>query len=217
MGYIYKITHKDSGRMYIGQTSGNLHDRWRNHCKNNSNCTYLKNSIKKYGKYSFNWEIICICFDEDLNRFEREYIEKYKTLAPLGFNLSSGGNNGNKHHAETKVKISVSVKRAKNSPDFIHPRYQLGKPHTTETKNKISEKLKGRIFSEDAIAKRSETRTMYRVVQTKDGIDLKVYKSLADASNELGINKISIHSVCKGKRKSAGGFQWRQLEKSEII
>ena len=66
MGYIYKITNKITKKCYIGQTIMDLDDRWRQHCNRNSNCRYLKASIKKYGVDSFEFKLICICFDNDI-------------------------------------------------------------------------------------------------------------------------------------------------------
>jgi len=33
MGFIYKITNKENGMIYIGQTTQSLKDRWRQHRK----------------------------------------------------------------------------------------------------------------------------------------------------------------------------------------
>jgi predicted GIY-YIG superfamily endonuclease len=41
MGYIYKITNKTDGKIYVGQTIQTLEERWRNHRKKGSNCRYL--------------------------------------------------------------------------------------------------------------------------------------------------------------------------------
>ena len=58
MGYIYKITNKITKQSYIGQTIIDLHERWRQHCKPNSNCRYLKSAIKKYGIVLFEFKLI---------------------------------------------------------------------------------------------------------------------------------------------------------------
>ena len=53
----------------------------------------LFNAYNKYGTTNFKYKIICICFDEDTNKFEEEYIMKYNTIYPNGYNLMPGGNN----------------------------------------------------------------------------------------------------------------------------
>jgi hypothetical protein len=61
--------------------------------KNGKNgCPLLINSSKKYGIESFKFNIIIICFDEDLDKHEKYYILKYNTLYPNGYNMQDGGN-----------------------------------------------------------------------------------------------------------------------------
>lgn len=38
---------------------------------------------------------------------------------------------------------------------------------------------------------------------------IKTYEYIKDAKKELGINEASISLVCKGKRKTAGGYIWK--------
>ncbi len=47
---------------------------------------------------------------------------------------------------------------------------------------------------------------------SKDGILINEYDSLKKASEETGIEKSNICSVCKGKTKTAGGFVWKYLD-----
>ena len=56
------------------------HERWRAHIntmKSNKGCPALKDAMKKHGVENFKFEVIIICFDEDVERYEREYIWKY--------------------------------------------------------------------------------------------------------------------------------------------
>ena len=154
MGYIYKITNKITKLSYIGQTILDLEDRWRRHCSQRSNCRYLKLAISKYGIESFEFKLICICFDNDLNKYECFYMNKYNTLVPNGYNLREGGNNG-RHNDETKRKISEALK---NRTDIVRSKSQLGKPHTEEVKRKISQSLMGRKFSSEIKDKMSKTK-----------------------------------------------------------
>ena len=109
MGYIYIITNKIDGKKYIGQTiEKDINERWKGHFKKSSNCRYLKNALDKYGKDNFHFSIICICFDNECDKYENEYMKKYNTIVPNGYNLREAGNNGN-HNQETKNKIANSV------------------------------------------------------------------------------------------------------------
>ena len=110
MGYIYYIKNLITNKYYVGQTINDLKERWRNHRKKNSNCVYLKNAFKKYGFDNFEFKLICICFDDDLNKFEIDYIKHFNSLVPDGYNLKKGGLGGGKLHQETKDKISKTTK-----------------------------------------------------------------------------------------------------------
>lgn len=108
MGYIYKIKNKIDNKTYIGQTTQDLESRWRNHRKNSSKCRYLKSAFKKYGVENFDFQLVCITFDNQLDDMEIKYIEQYKCLVPNGYNIRLGGNSG-KHHEETKRKIAATL------------------------------------------------------------------------------------------------------------
>ena len=44
---------------------------------------------------------------------------------------------------------------------------------------------------------------------SKDGVLIKEWESIQQASSTLGINRSDIGSTCSGRCKSAGGFIWR--------
>ena len=206
MGYIYKIINKVTNKIYIGQTIQDLENRWKGHCKSNSNCLYLKSSIKKYGIDNFIFKLICICFDEDLDKYEIDYIEKYKSLVPNGYNLRKGGNGG-KHHEETKKKISETLK---NKINRVFSKPQLGKPHTEETKKKISESLKGKKKSKETKENMSNSRKKYKVLQFSiDGNLLNTFNGCSEAAKSVNCSKSIISLCCNGKINSVKNFIWK--------
>lgn len=91
---VYKITHIDSGMIYIGQTT-NIKDRWRKHLKcglgieTPSTNSFYQGMIK-YGVWNFTWEIIEFCSKDKLNEVEKYWIDFYQTNI-WGWN-SKGGN-----------------------------------------------------------------------------------------------------------------------------
>ena len=210
MGYIYKIVNKIDGKTYIGQTIQDLEERWRQHRKTNSNCRYLKSAIKKHGIDKFDFKLICICFDDDLDKYETMYIKQYDTMVPNGYNLREGGNSS-KHHEETKKKISEKLK---NRTDLVHSKPQLGKPHSDEIKRKISNSLKGIKYSQETIKKRSELLIKHTIFQMDmNGTIIQTFNGYAEAAKSVGIHKCSIWGVCNGKGKTAKGFMWKSIEK----
>jgi group I intron endonuclease len=208
MGYIYKIINKITNQHYIGQTTKNLQERWTHHKKKGSNCRYLKYAFQKYGIDNFEFKLICICFDSDLNRFEIDYIKKYNSLVPNGYNLRAGGENGGKQNDETKLKISNSLK---NRTDIIRGKPQLGKPHTDEVKQKISNSLKGRKINQEVIQKRVKTAIKFNVykIDIKTGIILDSFNGYSEAAQNVGTTKNSIWSACNGVQHTSKGFIWK--------
>ena len=147
MGYIYILTNKINKKKYVGQTiCEDINKRWNQYKKIDKQCIgrCLYNALIKYGINNFKFQIICICFDEDCNTYEKEYIKKYNTIAPNGYNLKEGGNNS-KHHPETIELIRTSLKGRKLSKGHIEKMRinMTGKKHSEETKHKLSISLKG--------------------------------------------------------------------------
>lgn len=119
MGYIYKITNTITNKCYIGETKeSNPETRWKKHkntIKNGVGCPALRDAVKKYGIEFFKFEILIICFDEDRYKYEIEYIKKYNSKVPNGYNILDGGPGGSfqgkKHSEETKKRISEKLKQ----------------------------------------------------------------------------------------------------------
>jgi len=120
MGFIYKITNKITGKCYIGETTADdPQKRWSAHIhtmKSNKGCPALKDAMKKHGVENFKFEVIIICFDEDVNRYEQEYIKKYNSMTPNGYNILAGGQcgggfKGKTHTPETIAKILESQRK----------------------------------------------------------------------------------------------------------
>ena len=208
MGYIYTITNKTDNKIYVGQTIGDLERRWKSHLNPRSNCRYLQYAINKYGVDNFVFKLVCITFDNQLDDMEIKYIEKYNSLVPNGYNLRRGGNSG-RHHAETKQKITESLKlRYKNG--LIHSKPQLGKPHDEITKNKIGEANKGKRRSQETINKMILSRRKNKTIQfDMEGNKLNSFDSCKEAAEYIGTTTSSICMCCNGKRKTSMGYVWK--------
>ncbi len=113
MGYIYKITNTVTNKVYIGQTINDPDKRWIGHQKSigtTRGCPVLKASMEKHGIDKFKFEVLIICFDSDLSKYEKEYIKKYESFGPKGYNLTHGGEEGGffkgcKHSPEETERI----------------------------------------------------------------------------------------------------------------
>jgi len=94
---IYKITCKETGHCYIGQ-SKNIEKRWKAHQK------------KCFPPQSFDYEILVTCPIADLNELEVLMIKTFDSHHN-GFNKTIGGTSIKTTHlnAKTLAKISASL------------------------------------------------------------------------------------------------------------
>jgi group I intron endonuclease len=110
---IYKITNTINDKVYVGQTTRDLHERIASHkycAGNRTNNLPIYNAMAKYGFDNFTFEEIDNASSiEELNKKEELHIEQLGSLFPNGYNLMSGGQN-RLDSEETKKKKSRSRK-----------------------------------------------------------------------------------------------------------
>ena len=135
-GIIYMIT-SPSGKNYIGQTKNSLKERMALHCSKRSHCTILKSAIKKYGFNNMIIEVIWKGPVHKLPQQEQSFIKKHNTMAPFGYNCTSGGEEGKVYSLELRKKISDGGKRAIKEGRKQMPNNK-GRKHSKTTKRKIS-------------------------------------------------------------------------------
>ncbi len=95
-GYIYVITHKETGLQYVGQTMKPVAQRWEDHQKSatedKANNRPLSAAIRKHGPSAFTVEQVATTRSyHDANQRERKWIARLNTKAPNGFNATRGG------------------------------------------------------------------------------------------------------------------------------
>lgn len=140
MGVLYQLLFPN-GKSYIGITYKDAATRFEEHCnfakrgitKCNRKGPILWPAIRKYGKdeiicnvlhHSDNWEELC--------KLEQEAIISYNSLAPNGYNLTSGGEGQRRPVSnETKLKISLSVKATTNTEEFKKRQSEITKAAMT--------------------------------------------------------------------------------------
>lgn len=97
--YLYRITNKINGKIYIGQTV-QPEKRWNQHKTSAATDTpkmIISYAIKKHGNEAFEFEVIAGCKTwDDANEIETLLVAQYGSLVPNGYNVSLGGFNAPK-------------------------------------------------------------------------------------------------------------------------
>lgn len=123
--YIYTITNKINGKIYVGKTK-NLKDRWENHCSNvGKKRRPLYDGMLHYGIDNFVMEVVDTTTEDKIDELEKIWIEKLETIN-TGYNLTEGGTGGDtfsnrttQSKNRTRKKLSDAQKRRAKSDEYI--------------------------------------------------------------------------------------------------
>jgi group I intron endonuclease len=173
---IYIITNEINSKVYIGKAN-NIDTRWNTHYKklinqkyidNNGNYTHLQKAWNKDGEENFTFDVLEECTLEQLNEKEKYWIAYYESDNPkYGYNKTKGGDGGSpnkevrkriseSHKGKklletTKHKLSLLNKGENNAmygkKGKLSPSYGLKR--SNETKEKLSNSLKGHVVNEE--------------------------------------------------------------------
>lgn len=118
---IYKITCLINNKSYIGQ-SCDIYKRWKQHFNQEVNDgTIFHNSILKYGKENFIFEILEIT--QNLNEREEYWINKYNTYIhspnSQGYNMTKGGDDNPNYVQEKRIRAYQIIDGQKQYPGRI--------------------------------------------------------------------------------------------------
>lgn len=215
MAFIYKITNKINGKIYIGKTLKTIEGRWKDHLKDYKRPRFerrpLYSAMKKYGVENFSIEEVEECNSEILSERESYWIDFYGSFGK-GYNATRGGDGKPFIDEQEILKLWQEGKSLKDIAEIIG-----------HDKGWISQLLKNNgILSEELIER---GRDKYR--KSVDMLDIHTDQILAsfptlekaalfiiekrgidEASNKRGI-AAHISEVCKGKRKTCQGYKWR--------
>ena len=205
--FIYRITHKQSGKRYVGRTVDVLR-RWKEHCWSWSTSP-ISCAIRKHGVDAFEFEVIASTDDDErVKELEEWWIFLHDCLVPRGYNLLATGDGNTGHAPESRAQMSAAhtgkvlseETRARMSTARLGPlNPNFGVTMSVETRRKIGEK--------------SRMRGGLPVVQyTPEGDRMGSFHSCQSAAESFGgdANVAEwIGMVCSRQRGTAGGFMWR--------
>lgn len=214
MAFIYKITNKINGKIYIGKTLKTIEGRWKDHLKDYKRPRFerrpLYSAMKKYGVENFSIEEVEECSSEILSEREIYWIDFYDSFRS-GYNATKGGDGKPFIDEQEILKLWKDGKSLKDIAEVIgHSRAQT------------SQLLRNNgILSEDII-KRGHNKyyKSVKMININANQVLAIFPSTREAarylikelklspSNEGGISS-HISEACRGKRKTCQGYKWQ--------
>lgn len=202
---IYVITNKVNGKQYVGQ-SVHPEKRWWEH-KNRAKSRYddlpIHLAIAKYGEDNFNFDILE--WTDDYDNREIQTIKELNTIAPNGYNISSGGNCnvmiGEEHPRNTLSDLTLlniikDLKESKMSDREIARKYNT-------TDKIVADVNHGYAHKKDNISypiRRKIGLQKLSVAQADEIIELlkNTTMSYQELANKYGISKGVIYHINKG-------------------
>lgn len=142
---IYETTNLINGKKYRGMhRTFNIDDGYL------GSGLAFKSSIRKYGKYNFNREILEFCESYDkLIEKEKIYVDENWIEDDSNYNLKTGGQSSGTLSDISKKKISDTLKRKHENGEILSIGPNKGKSPSDNTKKKISDTLKKKYEKED--------------------------------------------------------------------
>lgn len=201
MGVIYKATCLNTNQAYIGQTIRPLQKRIKEHERAFDGYA-IHEAIRKYGKDNFVWEIIEECPDNQLDEREKYWIAFYDTYYK-GYNETKGGDNASsliewkKGHKEEVQQIALNGLKYAQEHNKEHREEHLKQLEEARKKAKISCSRKVCCIELNIIFNSLSEAESWS--QTKEN------------PNGKRCSHQHISKVCKGQRKTAGGYHWKYI------
>ena len=206
-----------NGKKYIGITCTKPSRRWNNGKGYRQN-PYFWKAIQKYGWENIAHEILYenLSQNEAIRR-EIEEISNYKSNdSRYGYNLSIGGESG--FHGCSWSEDRKEYMRQKRRGN----KYSLGFKHSEETRKRMSDAQLRREYRPLTVEQKAkcianlpaprfgvENPASRAVLCVETGV---VYSCGKEAAERMGLQRSHISNVCRGKRKTTGGYTFKYYE-----
>lgn len=218
--YIYKFTNKQNNMSYIGQ-SIKPYKRLKEHLygrKNKIN-TYFDKVLRKYGIENFDFEVIDKAnSQEKIDELEREYIDKYNTLKPNGYNILKGGrsqqgswNSKPINEYDLEGNFIATYESASYYSNFVNQEYD---------RRMISRSCNEKKHYKDRIFRYVGDEKPQKYIKPKSAKCIKIYQydlkgnfiseysSIKEASKKTNSSRTSIIGCLQGYYKTANNYIW---------
>lgn len=208
-----------------------MQNRFNSHLNAEDNFA-IHRAIRKYGKNHFYVEKICDCSSqEELNEKEVYYIKEFNSIAPNGYNLTTGGDKcefseevlhrlsviHKEHWLDEEYRNKQAISRKGKHREKLIEGYNKMRADSQRWEayiNKIKSPENRKLISIRTI---ENTPRGNRHFASKPCICIetgKTYSCCRDAARDLGLRKESsdkINLVCRGIRKHCGGYTFKYV------
>ena len=240
---IYKIQNMLNGKTYIGLTKNKAKYRWNGHSSKTeaSSVSLISLAIAKHGEENFDFSVIDIVENQSqLGTKEAFWIKELNTLAPFGYNLTSGGDFPEYQSDITRERHKVAAKARWDNPDnkyhteeykvnrrVILKKFQDENPDHLKKARAINiANNTGKPFTPERCANISKSLTG-RTASVQQRINFsrtmikgfeihcsngEVYKSMLEASLATGVPNVRVTEIVKKRRLPLNGFDFWKTE-----
>lgn len=213
---VYTHINKINGKRYVGITSLDVNDRWRN--GDGYKAQVFGRAIAKYGWDNFEHKILATGLTlEDANATERALIAEWKTQDPLhGYNIVDGGDGicGFKFSEESRRKMSESAKKR----NICYATRKKHPPISEDTRAKMSinntgsgNPNYGRKHTTEALAKMSKVHSKKVALVGVDDATERIFESAKAAAEYIGVEKSVVAKCCRGVTKTCKGHRFKYI------
>ena len=210
---VYKVTHKESGKTYIGATSKSIDDRKKDHEQKASQevGSKFQEAIGTYSPEAFTWEQIDTANNpNELAEKEKYYILKYDAKEN-GYNADAGGGlKKSIYQYSSEGDLVAQYNCLENAASAVNA-YKTCVGNACIGENKTCKGYYWSYTLYDKYPINIDARKKKVLQLELDGEVTSEFNSVAEASGATGISKTCIARVCRGEREQTGGFIFKYI------
>ncbi len=206
MFYVYKTVNKVNGKYYIGKHKGELDDEYL------GSGLVIQQAIEKYGKDSFEKEILIICITEQEVRHWEKRIIDLNINNPKCYNIAPGGQGGHviKHFSEDEKK-EIYKKAGQKIREYqkSHPE-EVNKWRRKQKSTLLKNTDKHKQTIKQSLAKRSEQEVIdqhRKITERKLQNGYYFIYQLFNSKGEMVMESIGAESIANKYGVSANGIR----------
>lgn len=210
MGYIYKVTSKINGKIYIGKTESSIEERWKSHLRASFNENHkdynlaFHRAIRKYGEDNFTIEQIDTGVGAILKEKEQNWIAFYDSYKN-GYNCTLGRDGQCKYnyqeivdfYKENNGNLKLTCQHFKIYDQVV---YSALKAFDIDSRNFLRKRNK---------------RYNKKILLVEENL---LFNTMAEIDKYFGKTvHPNIRRCLNGITKKAYGYSWREIEDGEDL